>query len=99
MLDNIITGIKNIVTWFPVIWKDRQWDYVYLLKILDKKLGLMLKDFEENPNVNLNEEITEIRIAQLHLQCLIKESDWQIREEELKDLTTQLNNHLLGWWS
>jgi len=41
------TGIKNLITWFPIIWKDRQWDHYFLLTILSKKLKLMEDYFEK----------------------------------------------------
>ena len=31
-------GIKNIIYWFPVIWKDRNWDGHYIFEILQHKL-------------------------------------------------------------
>jgi hypothetical protein len=31
-------GVKNIVHWFPVIWKDRDWDGHYIFEILQHKL-------------------------------------------------------------
>ncbi len=33
-------GIKNLIQWFPVIWKDRQWDYLFIYLILRHKLHL-----------------------------------------------------------
>jgi hypothetical protein len=41
----IITGIKNLFLWFPVIWNDRQWDYYFFFILLRKKLVLMEKHF------------------------------------------------------
>ena len=38
-LKNLITGLKNLKDWFPVIWKDRDWDDHYLFEILKFKLG------------------------------------------------------------
>ena len=35
---NIINGIKNIVKWFPTIWKDRDYDQHYIFEILKQKL-------------------------------------------------------------
>jgi len=35
---DIATGIKNLIIWFPTIWTDRNWDYVFLLGIIRKKL-------------------------------------------------------------
>jgi hypothetical protein len=31
-------GIKNIWYWFPIIWKDRDWDSHYIFEILQHKL-------------------------------------------------------------
>jgi len=33
-----IQGVKNIIYWFPVIWKDRDWDGHYIFEILQHKL-------------------------------------------------------------
>jgi hypothetical protein len=40
-------GLANLATWTPVIWKDRQWDYCFMYKILYKKLSLMDKHLSE----------------------------------------------------
>jgi hypothetical protein len=32
-------GIKNIIYWFPIIWKDRNWDSHYIFEILKHKLS------------------------------------------------------------
>ena len=34
----LIYGIKNLIKWFPIIWKDRDWDYYYTMEIFKKKL-------------------------------------------------------------
>lgn len=31
-------GIENIIYWFPIIWKDRNWDSYYIFEILQHKL-------------------------------------------------------------
>lgn len=41
---DICTSIYYVFKWLPVIWKDRQWDYVFLLIILRHKLKMM-RDF------------------------------------------------------
>jgi hypothetical protein len=33
-------GTKNLITWFPIIWKDRQWDHTFIYTIFRKKLSL-----------------------------------------------------------
>jgi hypothetical protein len=37
-MKNIIRGIKNLWRWFPIIWKDRDWDDYYIWEILKTKL-------------------------------------------------------------
>ena len=38
-----IQNINNLIYWFPVIWKDRQWDDYYFLEVMRKKLIIMEK--------------------------------------------------------
>lgn len=35
---DFIKGIKNIWNWFPVIWKDRDWDQTFIYEVLIHKL-------------------------------------------------------------
>lgn len=35
---DILWGIKKILYWMPIIWKDRDWDHFYILEILKHKL-------------------------------------------------------------
>lgn len=45
---NIKYGIRNLITWIPIVWQDRQWDYRYLYKILHTKLSLMEEHFNRD---------------------------------------------------
>ena len=36
-------GVKNIIYWFPIIWKDRDWDGHYIFEILQHKLTAQAK--------------------------------------------------------
>jgi len=35
-------GIQNLYIWFPIIWKDRDWDHEYLYEIIELKIKNML---------------------------------------------------------
>jgi hypothetical protein len=35
---NFIAGVKNLFKWFPIIWKDRDWDDHFIFEILKFKL-------------------------------------------------------------
>ena len=39
-IKQFFTSVKNLIDWFPTIWKDRQWDDFYITKILQKKIEL-----------------------------------------------------------
>lgn len=44
---------KNIIRWFPIIWKDEDWDYIYIYEILKFKLKNQAKYIGER-NFSLN---------------------------------------------
>jgi len=35
---DIAQGVKNLCYWFPIIWKDRDWDQHYIFEVLKHKL-------------------------------------------------------------
>jgi hypothetical protein len=35
---DLTNGIKNIIYWFPIIWKDRHWDGHYIYEVIKHKL-------------------------------------------------------------
>jgi hypothetical protein len=39
MFRNFWYGIRNLIYWFPVIWKDRHWDHDFIMKIVHHKLA------------------------------------------------------------
>lgn len=36
-------GIKNLIKWFPLIWRNDIWDYYFMLDMMDKQLSYMEK--------------------------------------------------------
>ena len=40
---DFINGIKNLWSWFPVIWKDRDWDQTFIYEVLIHKLEKQAK--------------------------------------------------------
>ena len=46
---NFLTSCHNLIKWFPIIWNDRDWDDVFILKILQKKI-----EFQRKELVNAN---------------------------------------------
>jgi len=44
-------GIENLIVWFPIIWKDRDFDYNYLLYIIIFKTKNMVSFFESKYSI------------------------------------------------
>ena len=55
MLNNIIQGIKNLLYWFPIIWKDRNFDEHFIYEILKHKLKYQSKSILTN-NIHTSAE-------------------------------------------
>ena len=43
-------GMKNLIYWFPIIWKDRNYDHDYILTILKHKIKAQSKHIGEKGN-------------------------------------------------
>ena len=56
---NIWYGIKNIIAWFPIIWRDRDWDSWYIYEILNFKLGRMEKTIRKYGHAVESEAIAD----------------------------------------
>jgi len=65
IISDTIKGIKNIVKWFPIIWKDRDYDHSYIFTILKKKLRYQADYLEKNNNY-----ISSLRQVQIIRTCI-----------------------------
>ena len=65
-------GIKNIFIWFPIIWKDRNYDSIYLFKLLDFKLKLISNEMK-GKFIGAEEEIEQINSIRDAIKRLIKD--------------------------
>lgn len=62
---NLTDGISNLIHWFPVIWRDREFDDHFIYVILHKKLERMEKFFNSKYAWTADAEVhvAEIQIA------------------------------------
>ena len=72
---NIKYGIENLIRWFPVIWKDRDWDQYYIYVILRQKLKYMekLHDSDKSHLMSAEQTAKEIKICFDLLDRLVKD--------------------------
>lgn len=74
MLKNIKNGIKNLITWFPIIWQDQQWDWTYIPILLRKKL-IMMEHFFRNHGYHLhaNKDADKMKKCILLIDRILKD--------------------------
>ncbi len=57
-------GIKNVIRWTPVIWKDADFDWEYLANVMEYKLRRMHKSFTEyGHHVNSDQDARECLVC------------------------------------
>ena len=65
-------GIKNLITWFPIIWADRQWDYRFFYEILYKKVLLLERHhIKYNPFTSKERTLKKMKICKLLCERLL----------------------------
>lgn len=98
-LATLYRNFKKIISWIPIIWKDRDYDYEYLFDIERKKLSQMLTYFQTSPLVHKREICRDIQICINLLDIVCKKADEYL--EMPKDVK-QTNdfaifNHRVNW--
>lgn len=57
VIGNIRDGINNLIYWFPIIWKDRDYDHHYIFEVLKTKLkkqAFYLKKHDRHTRVDFD---------------------------------------------
>ena len=68
---NIIAGIKNFIRWRKVIWNDRDWDYEFLLVLMEKKLEFIREELENGGYVGCKKDAIHVHRASLVVKRII----------------------------
>jgi hypothetical protein len=68
-------GIKNLWKWFPVIWKDRDWDQTHIYKILEFKLeqqayGIASRDIHVGAQREAEKMLLCARLCRIQIEDL-----------------------------
>ena len=105
MLRQVKHGVKNLITWFPVIWQDQQWDHIFFLEVLQKKLELMEEYFRTRSHcVDGEKQADEIKYAILLIKRPIKDDYWEkkngdyLKKQDYDELFKHIRKPLESWW-
>jgi hypothetical protein len=82
--NDLYKGIKNLIRWFPVIWKDRDWDKSYLYDILQKKLEHQLKHWKHEDTQGHEGMESDIRYMKICIELIkrMKDNHYEMIEFE-----------------
>lgn len=101
---NIKTGIKNLIKWLPIIWRDRDWDHLFLTELLEAKIKFMRKSFADNQNYVGWEDAVKSMDEALKYLALINRPDYYGRNSDIqqevlrRELFVLLEKELAKWW-
>jgi len=94
---DVAYGFKNLWKWFPIIWKDRDWDDHFIFEVLKFKIKNTADLFEKNQRfVGWENEVRYMRICQSLIDKI--QNEYYKMEHydfyELKDIIEQENYYL-----
>ena len=68
-------GIRNLIHYFSVVWKDRDWDWEFMIDLQKRKLDSMIHYYETNKCFkNQDVELRYMKIAQYCIKHLSEAS-------------------------
>ena len=83
---NFIRGIKNLWKWFPIVWKDRDFDYHYLLILMKFKLKDIERFFSSDKTMSVGIEkcAKNVKICRILLDRILKDdySCWDVHDKK-----------------
>lgn len=78
-ITNFFLNIRNIIRWIPTLWKDRDWDYSFMLEIEYKKLNNMIHWYEQNDYGHLESgprTVRQMKLAVRLLDIILDNDEW-----------------------
>lgn len=79
--------IRKMVIWFPVIWKDEDYDSVYLYEIMIFKISLIRKDMEKSArHVGYEKNVRQMKIVEQLLNRHAFSDYYFVESEKIRDL-------------
>lgn len=67
-------GVKNIFAYLPIIWRDRSWDYIWLMELIDKKLeGLEEQKSKYSYELGAEKKVEEIHRTRLAIKRILED--------------------------
>ena len=107
-MKNFLQRLHNILIWLPILWRDRDWDFGFLLRILQFKISRMrqyqqkygLSTYQRQELIAHKMRTCELLIERLLSEDYIKDwaqPDWrtwprELTEQEERDMRAALDH-------
>ena len=57
--------LKRFLAWFPVLWKDEDWDSAYLFEIMRFKISRIRKEIDRNKlHIGYEKDVRDMKVAE-----------------------------------
>ena len=106
-IKNVIKGIKNLIFFFPVIWRYQWWDYNYSLEIFKRSLEQYPKKYTEyglevnsdlNPKIEKMKrviELLDIEIDGNHIELIEKEMGFEYLDDVGEEKHSEMHHRIM----
>ena len=108
-------GVRNIIKWIPVLYKDRDWDFYFIYNILQKKLEFTEEAMRNSSlydgKLYANKIKTAIRLIEVvrdekYFDEMLMNDDWEdlkkamAKQDKAKKLLfNYLHHNIEKWWN
>ena len=78
-ITHFFLNIRNIIRWIPTLWKDRDWDYGFMLELEYNKLKNMVHWYETNNYGHCTSGSTvvkQMKLAISLLDIILEKNEW-----------------------
>jgi hypothetical protein len=106
-------GVQNLIYFFPIIWRDRDWDDTYLTRLMAHKLKRMEKSFEKySMHKYVDRDIKNIRMCRILCERISEDEYYERNypwrkvngkfidnnQNDVDLLCDIMKKHLREWW-
>lgn len=79
-------GIKNLIKWFPVVWKDRDWDHYFIYVTLRQKLHFTEQHIRNHDfHTRAKQDADNIKTCVLLLDRLIADKYYDMAYKKIEE--------------
>ena len=94
---NRIKRIERYWFWYKILKKDEDWDYGYLLIMIDKKLERMIKS-QLSHSFGSKIHAYEMCKVRVLIQEALKHENEDIEQEYMDKIFDSIKKNILRWW-